>query len=69
MTMRRRTSFLLLILIRLLKSRNHRPDRHGFGSGTNNVVVKCTPNQLDRVDEIALFWVVSIAELAGAAGS
>ena len=41
----------------------------GMGSdpGTNNVLVKWYANQLDHVDEIALFWVVSIAELAGAA--
>jgi saccharopine dehydrogenase (NAD+, L-lysine-forming) len=41
----------------------------GMGSdpGTNNVIVKWYANHLDRVDEIALFWVVSIAELAGAA--
>ncbi len=41
----------------------------GMGSdpGTNNVLVKWYANQLDRVDEIALFWVVSIAELSGAA--
>ncbi len=41
----------------------------GMGSdpGTNNVLVKWYANQMDRVDEIALFWVVSIAELAGAA--
>jgi len=41
----------------------------GMGSdpGTNNVIVKWYANQLDRVDEVALFWVVSIAELAGAA--
>jgi len=41
----------------------------GMGSdpGTNNVIVKWYANQLDRVDEIALFWVVSIAELSGAA--
>ena len=41
----------------------------GMGSdpGTNNVMVKWYANQLDRVDEIHLFWVVSIAELAGAA--
>ena len=41
----------------------------GMGSdpGTNNVIVKWYANQLDRVDEIALFWIVSIAELAGAA--
>jgi saccharopine dehydrogenase (NAD+, L-lysine-forming) len=41
----------------------------GMGSdpGTNNVIVKLYANQLDRVDEIALFWVVSIAELSGAA--
>jgi len=41
----------------------------GMGSdpGTNNVLVKWYANQLDRVDEIHLFWVVSIAELSGAA--
>jgi saccharopine dehydrogenase (NAD+, L-lysine-forming) len=41
----------------------------GMGSdpGTNNVIVKWFANQLDRVDEIHLFWVVSIAELSGAA--
>lgn len=41
----------------------------GMGSdpGTNNVLVKWYANQLDKVDEIHLFWVVSIAELAGAA--
>lgn len=41
----------------------------GMGSdpGTNNVLVKWYANKLDRVDEIHLFWVVSIAELAGAA--
>jgi lysine 6-dehydrogenase len=41
----------------------------GMGSdpGTNNVIVRWYANQLDRVDEIALFWVVSIAELSGAA--
>jgi saccharopine dehydrogenase (NAD+, L-lysine-forming) len=41
----------------------------GMGSdpGTNNVLVKWYASQLDRVDEIHLFWVVSIAELAGAA--
>lgn len=41
----------------------------GMGSdpGTNNVIVKWYANKLDRVDEIHLFWVVSIAELAGAA--
>ena len=41
----------------------------GMGSdpGTNNVLVKWYANQLDVVDEIHLFWVVSIAELAGAA--
>ena len=39
----------------------------GMGSdpGTNNVLVKWYADQLDRVDEIHLFWVVSIAELAG----
>jgi lysine 6-dehydrogenase len=41
----------------------------GMGSdpGTNNVLVKWYANKLDRVEEIHLFWVVSIAELAGAA--
>ncbi len=41
----------------------------GMGSdpGTNNVLVKWYADRLDRVDEIHLFWVVSIAELAGAA--
>jgi saccharopine dehydrogenase (NAD+, L-lysine-forming) len=41
----------------------------GMGSdpGTNNVIVRWYANQLDRVDEIELFWVVSIAELSGAA--
>ena len=41
----------------------------GMGSdpGTNNVIVKWYADHLDRVDEIALFWVVSIAELSGAA--
>jgi saccharopine dehydrogenase-like NADP-dependent oxidoreductase len=37
----------------------------GMGSdpGTNNIVAKYFANQLDRVDEIALYWVVSIADL------
>jgi len=41
----------------------------GMGSdpGTNNVIVQWFANKLDRVNEISLFWVVSIAELAGAA--
>jgi lysine 6-dehydrogenase len=41
----------------------------GMGSdpGTNNVLVMWYANKLDRVDEIYLYWVVSIAELAGAA--
>lgn len=41
----------------------------GMGSdpGTNNIIVTWFANKLDRVDEIALFWAVSIAELAGAA--
>lgn len=41
----------------------------GMGSdpGTNNVLVKWYANKLDRVDEICLYWVVSIAELSGAA--
>lgn len=41
----------------------------GMGSdpGTNNVLVKYYADRLDQVDEIYLYWVVSIAELAGAA--
>jgi len=41
----------------------------GMGSdpGTNNVIVRWYANQLDNVDEVHLFWVVSIAELSGAA--
>ncbi len=41
----------------------------GMGSdpGTNNVIVRWFANQLDHVEEIDLFWVVSIAELSGAA--
>lgn len=41
----------------------------GMGSdpGTNNVLVKWYASKLDSVDEIHLFWVVSIAELHGAA--
>lgn len=41
----------------------------GMGSdpGTNNVLVRWYADQLDRVEEVELFWVVSIAELAGAA--
>jgi lysine 6-dehydrogenase len=42
----------------------------GMGSdpGTNNVIAKYYADQLDRVDEIDLYWVVSIADLgAGAA--
>ncbi len=41
----------------------------GMGSdpGTNNVLVKWYADRLDRVDDIFLYWVVSIAELAGAA--
>ena len=37
----------------------------GMGSdpGTNNIIAKYFANQLDRVDEIALYWVVSIADL------
>ena len=37
----------------------------GMGSdpGTNNIIAKYYANQLDRVDEIALYWVVSIADL------
>ena len=41
----------------------------GMGSdpGTNNVLVKWYANKLDHVEEIYLYWVVSIAELSGAA--
>jgi saccharopine dehydrogenase (NAD+, L-lysine-forming) len=41
----------------------------GMGSdpGTNNVLVKWYADRLDRVDDIYLYWVVSIAELKGAA--
>lgn len=41
----------------------------GMGSdpGTNNVLVQWYANKLDRVDEVYLYWVVSIAELSGAA--
>ena len=41
----------------------------GMGSdpGTNNVIAKWYADKLDRVDEISLFWAVSIAEIAGAA--
>lgn len=41
----------------------------GMGSdpGTNNVLVKYFADKLDTVDDIYLYWVVSIAELAGAA--
>jgi saccharopine dehydrogenase (NAD+, L-lysine-forming) len=41
----------------------------GMGSdpGTNNVLVKWYADKLDRVDDIYLYWVVAIAELAGAA--
>lgn len=41
----------------------------GMGSdpGTNNVLVKWFANRLERVDEVYLYWVVSIAELSGAA--
>ncbi|MCK5542376.1 MAG: saccharopine dehydrogenase NADP-binding domain-containing protein [Desulfobacterales bacterium] len=41
----------------------------GMGSdpGTNNILVKYYADRLDQVDEIYLYWVVSIAELAGAA--
>lgn len=41
----------------------------GMGSdpGTNNVLVKWYADRLDSVNEIYLYWVVSIAELAGAA--
>lgn len=41
----------------------------GMGSdpGTNNVLVKWYADRLDRVEDIYLYWVVSIAELSGAA--
>jgi saccharopine dehydrogenase (NAD+, L-lysine-forming) len=41
----------------------------GMGSdpGTNNILVKYYADKLDKVEEIYLYWVVSIAELAGAA--
>jgi lysine 6-dehydrogenase len=41
----------------------------GMGSdpGTNNVLVKWYADRLDSVHDIYLYWVVSIAELAGAA--
>jgi saccharopine dehydrogenase (NAD+, L-lysine-forming) len=41
----------------------------GMGSdpGTNNVLVKWYADRLDEVEDIYLYWVVSIAELAGAA--
>ena len=41
----------------------------GMGSdpGTNNVLVRWFADRLDSVDEIYLYWVVSIAELTGAA--
>ena len=41
----------------------------GMGSdpGTNNILVKWYADRLDSVDDIYLYWVVSIAELAGAA--
>ncbi len=41
----------------------------GMGSdpGTNNILVKWYADRLDSVDEIYLYWVVSAAELAGAA--
>lgn len=41
----------------------------GMGSdpGTNNIIANRYARRLDRVDEIALFWAVSIAEIAGAA--
>jgi saccharopine dehydrogenase (NAD+, L-lysine-forming) len=41
----------------------------GMGSdpGTNNVLVKWYADRLDAVDDIYLYWVVAIAELAGAA--
>jgi saccharopine dehydrogenase (NAD+, L-lysine-forming) len=43
----------------------------GMGSdpGTNNLIAKDHANKLDRVDEISLFWVVSIADLEEGATS
>jgi saccharopine dehydrogenase (NAD+, L-lysine-forming) len=43
----------------------------GMGSdpGTNNLIAKDHANQLDRIEEIALFWVVSIADLEQGATS
>ncbi|MBW1997238.1 MAG: saccharopine dehydrogenase NADP-binding domain-containing protein [Deltaproteobacteria bacterium] len=43
----------------------------GMGSdpGTNNLIAKYHASRLDRVDEIALFWVVSIADLEEGATS
>jgi lysine 6-dehydrogenase len=37
----------------------------GMGSdpGTNNVIARYYANQMDRVEEIALYWVVSIADI------
>jgi len=41
----------------------------GMGSdpGTNNIIAKWYAQRLDKVDEISLFWAVSITGLAGAA--
>jgi saccharopine dehydrogenase (NAD+, L-lysine-forming) len=39
----------------------------GSDPGTNNILVKWYADRMDKVDEIYLYWVVSIAELAGAA--
>ena len=38
----------------------------GMGSdpGTNNVIVKYYADRMDRVDEVALYWVVAIADLS-----
>jgi saccharopine dehydrogenase (NAD+, L-lysine-forming) len=41
----------------------------GSDPGTNNLIAKYHANHLDRVDEIALFWVVSIADLEEGATS
>lgn len=41
----------------------------GMGSdpGTNNILVKWYADKLDQVDDISLYWIVSIAEISGAA--
>lgn len=41
----------------------------GMGSdpGTNNILVKWYASMLDEIDDILLYWIVSIAEISGAA--